>query len=299
MSAIHLTQTTLDTLYTAFRMQFRDGMQKATQNYKDLAMIIQSNSSIEKYPIVEQFGRMREWIGPRKIEELNFQMLSVQNKDFESSVRVSRNAISDDQVGIYGALVAGLGQTAENVWDDLIFNTLCNPGNWVDNAAFFSTSRTYGENATINNKTTAVLSMTNYTTARNTMMAYCGHAGAPLNVVPDTLIVGPSNETLAKQIVEAKFVLNNGTLTDNLMYGTAKVIVSSRLVGTHSAKWFLAATSDVIKPIILQQREKPALTRVDSPEADHVFRYNENLYGTFARGAAALTVPHLIYGGGQ
>ncbi len=299
MSAIHLTQTTLDTLYTSFRMQFRDGMQKATQLYKDLAMIIQSNSTIENYPIVEQFGKMREWIGPRKIEELNFQMLAVKNKDFENAVRVSRNAIADDQVGIYGVLVAGLGQSAENLWDDLIFDALCTPDNWVDNAAFFSTSRTYGDNSTICNKTTSHLSHANYVTARNTMMGYTGHAGAPLNVVPDTLVVGPSNETLARKIVDAKFMLEDGTLTDNLMYGTAKVIVSTRLTGTHANKWYLMSTQDVIKPIILQQREQPSLSRIDAPESEYVFRHNENLYGTFARGAAALAVPHLVYGGGQ
>lgn len=299
MSAIHLNQNVLDTLYTSFRIQFKDGMQKASNVHEDIATPIRSVSTIENYPIIDQYGKMKEWIGPRTIDRLRVRTLSVKNRDFESSVRVSRNAIADEQSGIYGALVAGLGMTAQNLWDDLVFEALCNPGKWLDDLDFYSTTRKYDDTNAVVNKSTSALSSEAYETARSTMMSYVGHEGTPLNIVPDVLIVGPNNAAAARAIVEAQFVRTEDGLVDNPLRGTAKLIVSTRLVGAHANKWFLLATNDVIKPVILQQRELPTLTRIDSPASEIVFKYNENLYGTNARGAAALTVPHLVYGGGM
>lgn len=300
MSATQLDQTVLDTLYASFRIQFKDGMQKATKCYEEIATAIQSHTLIENYPIIDQLGKMREWIGPRKMNDFRFRTLSVKNRDFENTIRINRDAIADEQIGLYGSLIAGLGTTSENLWDDLIFDALCTDQTWLDGKEFFDETRTYSDGMNkICNSSENELTYEEYTAARDKMMSYVGSMKRPLNVIPDILIVGPHFASTAQRIVTAKYMRTTEGLVDNPMYGTAKLIVSTRLVGDHFRKWFLIASNDVIKPIILQQRETPKLTRIDSDSSEYVFINNENLYGTFARGAVALTVPHLIFGGGR
>ncbi len=291
-----LPQATVDALFTAFKTRFKDGMTNATKSYEKLAQIVSSSTSIEKYPILKQFPGMRKWIGPRHLKDIEHEILTVVNSEFEDSVRVSRNAIADDQYGLYGNLVQSLGVAASNVWDQLVFDALCSDPNWVDKAKFFGTTRKYGK-LTISNKTTSALSATTYDTARTTMMGYVGHENEPLNVVPNILVVGPKNEAIARKIIESKTIVDNGAAVDNPYYHTAEIVVSTRLVGNYDDYWFLMASNTSLPAILLQQRELPVLTRIDSPEAEHVFKYNENLYGTQARGAACLFMPHLIYAG--
>lgn len=300
MSFTEFDRNLLDSLFVGYKMQFKDGMQKASDAYKNISTLVQSQSAIEAYPIIDQFSSMREWIGPRQIETLKVRNLIVKNRDFEHAIRVSRNAIADEQCGLYGAMISGLGMAAENMWDDLVFNALTANDSWLDQSPFFGT-RSYEGGGTITNQTANALSHNTYAQARQSMLSYVGHGGSPLNVVPDTLVVGPALEGIARSILEGQFkqvaIGNDSALADNTLRGTAKLMISTRLVGEHANKWYLMATNDVIRPIILQQRQLPRLSRIDSEESEFVFKYNENLYGTHARGAAALAAPHLIFAG--
>ena len=56
-----------------------------------------------------------------------------------------------DNWGIYGTLVAAMGEAGEQLWDTLFTEALVNPPNWIDGAAFYSNSRKYGP-STINNE---------------------------------------------------------------------------------------------------------------------------------------------------
>jgi phage major head subunit gpT-like protein len=52
-----------------------------------------------------------------------------------------------------------------------------------------------------------------------------------------------------------------------------------------------------MKPVYVQKRREPTLTRMDKDTDGNVFMRNEYYYGTDARGAAFLTLPHLAFGG--
>lgn len=66
------------------------------------------------------------------------------------------------------------------------------------------------------------LDITSYSTARANMMSIKGNGGKVLNITPETLLVPPSLEKQAQDIVAAQRLANG---QDNTMYGTAKVIV--------------------------------------------------------------------------
>jgi len=67
-----------------------------------------------------------------------------------------------------------------------------------------------------------VLDATAYATARTSLIGMKGDHGRPLGVKPRKLIVGPSNEEVARKIIGSKELAGGG---DNPWYGTAETVV--------------------------------------------------------------------------
>jgi phage major head subunit gpT-like protein len=72
-------------------------------------------------------------------------------------------------------------------------------------------------------KSTQVLDETHFSAARAAMLAFKNDKGLPLNVMPNILLVGPSNEVAARKLMNATTAANGAT---NIVQGLAKVVVS-------------------------------------------------------------------------
>lgn len=66
------------------------------------------------------------------------------------------------------------------------------------------------------------LDTTNYQAAREALFSMKGDNGRPINVMPNLLVVGPSNEKEALELIQAERLANGAT---NVYRGTAKVLV--------------------------------------------------------------------------
>ncbi len=293
-----INRANLNTLFQGFNMQFRHGLELAPETWKSFAGVVPSVTASNIYPFLEQFSGMREWVGDRQLKSFASQKLEVVNKDYEDTVVVNRNDVEDDQYGLYGTLIAQMGQNAGKLWNELAYEALAGNNTWLDGSAFFLTTRKYGDN-TVNNKTTSALSETTFNTAYQKMMEYKGHNGKLLGVVPDLLIVGPKLRTAAWDIIKNEFAYDAGDKVQikNVNQNVVDLLVAPELVGDYDDYWFLASTRGVVKPVMVQQRKQPVLVRLDRDTDENVFMRKEYLYGTDARGAAFLSFPHLIYGG--
>lgn len=67
----------------------------------------------------------------------------------------------------------------------------------------------------------ATLDATGYGAARQAMMSFKSDAGKPLGIMPNLLLVGPSNEKAALDVVQAERLANGA---DNVYRNTAKVV---------------------------------------------------------------------------
>ncbi len=298
-----INRKNIETLFKGFDASFKDAFTLAPDSWKKFAMTVQSGTASNIYPFIEQFGGMREWTGDRQIKNISSMKLEIINRSFEDTVAVKRNDIEDDQVGIYSVLISQMGLNAAKIWQELAVSALLSDAAvWADGAAFFGTSRKYGEHA-VSNLSEAALSQDSYKAARQAMMEYKSHSGKALGVVPNLLIVGSKNEAAAFGIVKDSLavagVSGRAGSTENPWFGTADYIVLPELSGDYEDLWFLAASSGVLKPLVVQQRKQPVLTRLDSDNDENVFMRNEYIYGTEARGEAFLAFPHLIYKGGS
>ena len=291
-----LNANTMDALFTALNGSLNKGIAQAWNGWQKFSMVVNSNSSVERYPVMLVQGTMREWVGARVVHSLDGKTLDVRNRDYEHTEGVSRNDIEDDTIGLYSPLFEAMGVNAANLWGMLATEALCNPGNWADGAAFYKTDRQFGR-ATINNKVTGALSLSTYETARARMLGFCDAAGSPLGLIPDLLVVGPALEGTAKQILKADLTVSGGATVSNVHRDEAEIVVDPYMVGDHANKWFLICTTRGIRPIAVQKRKEGALVRWDSDSDLCVKEHNRNDYGLHFRGAAAAVGPHLVIGG--
>ena len=298
----------MTTLFTAYNQAFKDGFAMGNVDFREFTTEIPSSTKIIEFPFLEQLSGMREWLGPRQKKNVSSRKLTVTARKFEDTVGIPVDDVRDDQYGLYTPIVKQMGVNVGNLPGALSFAALVGNATWLDGVAFFSTAgRNYDGTNAIANYGTAALTATLYGTTYAAMMGWLGHGGKALNVKPNLLVVGPKLMATAKAIVESPVVASTGLTGEstyvygvtipNPWYNSAKLMVSTELVGTYDDYWFLMDTRGVVKPVIYINRETGVLTTRDSIGDDNVFFDDEIVYGAKARGEAALAFPHLIYAG--
>ena len=136
-----ITPDTLKALFTGFKKNFQDGLQMADSQYKEIATVIPSSTASNTYGWLGQWPAFREWVGDRVFQDMKAHGYAITNKHFESSVKVNRNDIEDDNVGIYAPMMTEMGRASAVHPDELVFAllknahaTLCYDGqNFFDN----------------------------------------------------------------------------------------------------------------------------------------------------------------------
>lgn len=131
----------LKTLFTGFKGAFNKGFESAPSFYERVAMIVPSQVREEEYGWLGQLPQVREWIGPRVVQNLTAHSYVIKNRAFELTVSVRRDDISDDQYGIYAPMFGELGKAAGELPDQLVFGLLNNgfTGTCYDGQYFFNT----------------------------------------------------------------------------------------------------------------------------------------------------------------
>lgn len=112
----------------ALRVGFKSEFQKAfdmTPKLKDrVAMTVRSATGQNTYGWLNSLTGMREWLGPRVIDNLSEASYTIINKHFEKTVAVDRNAIEDDTFGIYSVDFAMMGNLVSALPEQLVWDLL-------------------------------------------------------------------------------------------------------------------------------------------------------------------------------
>jgi phage major head subunit gpT-like protein len=166
-------------------------------------------------------------------------------------------------------------------------------GNAYDGKAFFSTTHQDGEDGPVQSNTGGATALTKaaYFAARAQMWELKDSVGDYLGIVPDTLIVGPSNEEAAYEITEAQLTPNAGAGVNNAAQGTARTIIAPSLSGANANKWFLASLNAPVKPLILQVREG-----ITSSFEDATFMNKKMKFGSEGRHNVGFALWQHVYG---
>ena len=290
-----INKANLAILHTGFKAAFANAFAGAPIDYDQLVLEVKSGTAIETYGWLGATTRFREWIGDRVVQNLGLHDYSIKNKSFENTVGVPREAIEDDQYGVYSPLMAQLGQDAKEHPAELVYALLQAgfTGKCYDGQYFFDTDHPViganGQETSVSNfqggsgtawylldttkaikpfilqmrreyaftsKTSLTddnvfdkkefvygvdgrlnvgfglwqlgyaskqtLDSTNYGASRAAMMSVKSDAGKPLNVTPSILLVPPSLEKAALEVIQAERLANGAT---NIYRNTARVVV--------------------------------------------------------------------------
>lgn len=280
---------------------------KAKSIWSQMASEMPSSTTTEVYPFISQMPKLREWLGPRVVNNLKARDYSLKNKKYEDTVAISREDFDDDKFGLLTMGVQNLAVQAAMWPDDIIakavedgITNLCFDGQpMFDDAHPYDVNNvgggTYSNRYDATTSGACTLTPTNYAAVRAAMALYHGEDGRPWGLTADLLMVPPALESTAKSLLQAEFVAQAvgaaAAGVSNIWKGSAGILVNPFL--TDTGRWYLLNTSFAIKPFLFQLRDAPAITPRVDPALPNTFDLDEYQWGVRCRGAAGYSLPFL------
>lgn len=295
---MEITPDNLRALRTQFSGIFREAYGEEPVFYSKLSTSVPSSTSQNDYGWMAKSPKMREWLGPRVVQNISAQTYTLKNRTFEATIGVKREDIEDDNLGIYSPLMAEMGAQVKKQPDDLIIHLLQNghAEECYDGQFFFDTDHPIGDTVpgTQQNYWASgkALSVDNAMAVRAAMMSFKGEGGRPLGVRGSLLVVPPALEHTALKIAKGEIGLETTTSPANLAAGTSnvakglfEVMVIPELAGQDTT-WYLLDVTRRVKPFVFQKRRAPAFVSKTNLSDDNVFYQNEFHFGADARNNA-------------
>lgn len=276
---------------TTFRAAFDEyyASQMRTFPLEDFATTVPSVSDTEDYSWLGDFPSMREFLGERVYKAMRVLHYSLINKSWEATIAIKRETFEDDgKLKTIMPRIQDLASTAVRHKHRLLMETIIANGLAYDGVAMFATTHSTGDSGTQSNLLTGTGVTTaqfaaDFRAARAAMMGFKTDTGEHFNAMMDLVVlVPPGLFGVAEELQNATLISN----TTNVLKGAFKLFVSPYLASLGSGDandWYLINRAGPIKPFVFQDRESPDLTGITDPKADHVFKYNEYLWGTKAR----------------
>ena len=294
-----INKAVLTQIFTNIKATFNKAFDAAPSQWQKIAMRVNSTTSVEDYAWLNNFPKMREWIGEKFVKSLETNKYSLKNKPYEATVEILRDNIEDDQLGFIGPQAQGAGFAAKQWPDELVFDavnqgtsTICHDGQY-----FFDTDHPVGDTS-VSNKynltldiSTQAAAKASYGAVRTAMKSQKDEEGRPLNVNPNILLVSTNLEDTANALMTVDR-LEDGK--PNLYKGTAEVVVVPWLT---DSTWYLLDTTKPVKPFVFQERKKPMMVSQTDMSSDDVFNKGVYKFGAEARGAAGYGFWQLAFKG--
>jgi phage major head subunit gpT-like protein len=279
--------------------------------WKDIATEIPTVLPIQKYGWLGRGGVMKLFQDEVEAQPVFEASYVLSDNIYKGNLPIDRRTLEDEQYGLLMMRVRELAQEPVRHWNQLAysglvlgFSNLCSDGQY-----FFNNSHQQGNSPTQNNTVSSSLSDAALETAETSMLAFVDDKGIPLEIMPDTLIVGPALARRAATLVDSETVVHfpgDGAIGSgataytpftNYFKGKYKVIVNPYLINDSTTNafhginaayyWFLADTSREIKPIVIQNREDVPITLetdMDQPSAKIKDLYQFTARGRYVQG---------------
>lgn len=114
----------LQTAGIAFNAAFTRGLGQVASQYARIATTVPSATSQNEYGWLGMLPNIREWLGDRVINNITQSGYAIKNKSFELTIKVDRDDIDDDNLGIYAPLFEEMGRSVAAFPDTNCFGLL-------------------------------------------------------------------------------------------------------------------------------------------------------------------------------
>jgi phage major head subunit gpT-like protein len=260
---------------------FRESIKKTTPKYAEACMMTSCTGNQKTYHLLDELQGVTEWLGPRLMNELRANSVTLVDKKWTDAVRVARTDYEDDNWGLIKARFADMGKGFALHPDELLA-ALIKAGetdNAYDGVPFFSANHptSTGTQSSLYN---SALSRTVFEAAYAQHLQRTDYWGKPLGSVPTHLFYGPSLWATVRNILEVPTIFEATYAGDNPNKGLVKPVMLPNL---DNASWMLADLSNGIKPFIFQERVAVEFAAQDQPNDDCVVYDDEYRYFGRAR----------------
>jgi phage major head subunit gpT-like protein len=144
----------------------------------------------------------------------------------------TRQAMVNDDLGVLARIPQLFGHAAATMEGDVVYGVLTSNPAMSDGNALFSTAHA-------NVGTPAAIDLTSLEEARRLMRVQTSPEGAPLNLEPRFLIVGPVKEVEALQLTASVVVPTTLGTAIPIALKSVEVVVDARITGTN---WYMACS---------------------------------------------------------
>jgi phage major head subunit gpT-like protein len=292
-----LTPTNLQIFFTGLQTNWEAGYKLPQPWYEQIAMTVPSDTELETYAWMDRIPKMRQWVGPRTVNNAPLRSRSITNLDWELTESIPRNRFLDDKLGLYAPLAKNIGWQAAKLHDQQLALLMQSNPTGFDNVAFFATTHLTNiddpASATQSNLLSLALTPSNYSAARAKMRSWKGRDGQPMGTRPSLLVVPPSLEEAALNILNSDFIAPSlfGGQTQvgandnkNILKGSASLLVIDELENEPTS-WYLLDNTDMIKPFVVQIRQAANFVYLNNPTDANVFWKKEFIFGVDSRSA--------------
>lgn len=150
-----INRSTLNALYQNFRADFQRGFRSRedVMAHLRIATLVPSMTAKNVYPWLGQSPKMREWIGDRHIKSVKAHKFEIENRKFELTQGVERDAIEDDTFAVYSPYFEEMGVSVAEWPSDVVFEVLKDGETALgyDEQPFFSASHPHEKEGTVSN----------------------------------------------------------------------------------------------------------------------------------------------------
>ncbi len=299
-------------IFQEFRTDFFQEFDRGLTLWRTFGMEIPVNSRSTLFAWIANQNAVREWIGPRQAKDMSTRTWEVFTRKFELTYGFTRDQIDDDLSGLMAqALMEARNQGKK--WlrhEDLLMTSARTNGTtndcW-DGQPFYNGSHPIDPDGytsgTFSNLITATpLTHAGAQTALARFRQFKNADGSPMFPFLDGLVcVVPTGlELQARQVFETKELTTaasyglagTGGMSENPLYGRAKVQVNPYLDTTSQTTWYMDVTSEPMKPYALLRR-RPLEMKEEGPTSSLFFEEERIRIGSDARYDATFTLPQL------
>jgi hypothetical protein len=119
-----INATNLDSLRVGFKTHFQGGLGQAPTLHERVCTVVPATTKEQKYGWLGRMPNVREWVGPRVLQNLMQHDYAIKERAFELTVAVDRDDIETDNLGIYAPLFVEMGRSTGDHWGRLVWQAL-------------------------------------------------------------------------------------------------------------------------------------------------------------------------------
>lgn len=278
INALKALDTNIKTTFKATKDKVEDPLKNVLYD------VTKVNGSVANILIMNTAPGMKEFKSERRPGLVDGTSQHITPRKWEATLEVKREQIEDDDLGRVPAAVRKMAANAQKHYQVLVTVGLMKgfTVNLDDGKPFFDASR--------GNLQTGELNKTNLEAARTKLQKQVDGNNEPLGYIATTLVVGPSNQSKAEELLNAQQI--NGT--SNTLYKTLKLVVNPRIT---DPSWYVLDDTEGIYPLTIAERvaSSAPVSKTDL-NSDKAFDRDVFSWGIRGRYDVAYVDPTLIVG---